>query len=79
MHRCIGKQIISFAFGLYLLDWVVQSGYATIVAGVFTGVLLANNLALIPFMLFGKRIRTFFAGTWLAKMHKRTITQVMTA
>ena len=57
----------------------MDSGYAVIVSGVFTGVLLANNLALVPFMLYGKRIRTYYAGTWLARMHKRTITQVMTA
>lgn len=72
---CVGKQMISFAFGLYLLDWVVESGYATIVAGVFCGVLLANNLFLFVFMAFGKRIRTFYAATCLAKMHRKTIKQ----
>lgn len=54
---CIGKQMISFAFGIYLLEWVQRSGYATIVAGVFCGVLFANNLLLFLFMGFGKRIR----------------------
>lgn len=75
---CVGKQLISFAFGIYLLNWVLDSGYAVIVAGVFCAVLFANNLFIIPFMLFGKRIRVFYAHTWLARMHKRTITQVMT-
>lgn len=72
---CVGKQLISFAFGLYLLDWVQESGYDVIVSGVFTGVLLANNLALLVFMAFGKRIRAFFASTWLSKMHRKTIKQ----
>lgn len=75
---CIGKQMISFAFGIYLLDWVVQSGYVTIISGVFTGVLFANNIFLFVFMIFGKRIRTFYANTWLARWHKRTIKQIMT-
>ncbi|KAI6829570.1 putative MFS transporter [Hortaea werneckii] len=72
---CVGKQLISFAFGLYLLDWVQESGYDVIVAGVFTGVLLANNLALLVFMAIGKRIRVFYASTLLSKMHRKTIKQ----
>jgi len=75
---CVGKQLISFAFGIYLLDWVLESGYAVIVAGVFCGVLFLNNLMIIPFMLYGKRIRTFYANTWLAAMHRKTVKQVMT-
>ena len=75
---CVGKQLISFAFGIYLLDWVTKSGYAVIVAGVFCGVLFANNLMLIPFMLFGKRIRIAYAGFWLARLHKKTLKEVMT-
>ena len=74
---CVGKQLISFAFGIYLLNWVLDDGYAVIVAGVFCGVLFANNLFVIPFMIFGKRIRTFYAHTWLARMHKKTVKQVM--
>lgn len=75
---CVGKQLISFAFGLYLLDWVMVSGYAVIIAGIFCAVLFVNNLMVIPFMLFGKRIRTFFAHTWLASMHRKTVKDVMT-
>lgn len=75
---CIGKQMISFAFGIYLLDWVVESGYVTIIAGVFCGVLFANNIFVFVFMFFGKRIRKYFAGTWLARWHKSTMKQVMT-
>lgn len=75
---CVGKQLISFAFGIYLLNWVLDSGYATIVAGVFCGVLFANNLFVFVFMFFGKRIRIFYSGTWLARLHKKTFTEVMT-
>ena len=71
---CIGKQMISFAFGLYLLDWVKTSGYVTIIAGIFCGVVFLNNLMVIPFMIWGKKIRTVWAGSWLARMHKQTIT-----
>jgi hypothetical protein len=43
---CIGKQIISFAFGLYLLEWVETSGYVVIIAGVFVaGLSLALRCA----------------------------------
>ncbi|HEX3639966.1 MAG TPA: hypothetical protein VHV10_01610 [Ktedonobacteraceae bacterium] len=75
---CVGKQLISFAFGIYLLDWVLEDGYAVIIAGVFCAVLFANNLLILPFQIYGKRIRTFYAGTWLANMHKQTIKQEMT-
>lgn len=75
----IGKQMISFGFGEKLLSWVAESGYAIIIAGVFCAVLLVNNLALLVFMTCGKRIRTYFAGTWLARMHKKSIKQVMAA
>ena len=75
---CVGKQLISFAFGIYLLNWVNQSGYAVIIAGVFCAVLFANNLMLIPFMIFGKRIRTVYARSWLGRLHKKTMKEVMT-
>jgi uncharacterized membrane protein len=77
--QCIGKSVISFAFGLYLLEWVQVSGYAVIVAGVFTAVLAVNNAALVPFMVWGKRIRVFYHGTWLARMHGRNATVGMAA
>lgn len=75
----LGKQAISFGMGFYLLDWVLQRGYAVIIAGIFGAVLLANNLALLVFMAWGKKIRIFMARTWLARLHKRSIKgQVMT-
>lgn len=75
----LGKQAISFGMGIDILEWVTENGYAVMIAGVFGGVLLANNLALIPFMLYGKRIRVFMARTWLAKIHKDSVREVMTA
>ncbi|KAF7193122.1 putative MFS-type transporter [Pseudocercospora fuligena] len=74
---CVGKQLISFGFGEKLLDWVATNGYAVIIAGVFCGVLFANNLCVFIFMFFGKRIRRFIAGTALARMHKKTIREIM--
>ena len=73
----LGKQAISFGMGLYLLDWVEADGYATVIAGVFVGVLLLNNLQLVTFMVWGKRIRRFMAGTWIARIHKRRMTGAM--
>ncbi|KAF2175710.1 putative MFS transporter [Zopfia rhizophila CBS 207.26] len=75
----LGKQAISFGMGIYLLDWILERGYAVTISGIFAGVLLANNLALIVFMVWGKKIRIFMSKTWLARMHKRSVKQVMTA
>ena len=74
----LGKQAISFGMGVDLLNWVLQYGYAVMIAGVFGGVLLANNLALIIFMIWGKRIRAFMARSWLARLHRKTIKEVAT-
>lgn len=75
----LGKQAISFGMGLNLLEWVETNGYAVMIAGVFGSVLLVNNLALIPFMLYGKRMRVFMAKTWLARIHADSAGQVMAA
>lgn len=69
----LGKQAISFGMGLYLLDWILERGFEVMISGVFAGLLLANNLALIIFMLWGKQIRVAMSKTWLAKLHKRTM------
>ncbi|KAI1481434.1 putative MFS transporter [Daldinia eschscholtzii] len=74
----IGKQIISFGFGLKVLTWVLESGYGVVMSGIFAGVLLANNLVLIIFMVWGKRIRIFLSQTWLARLHFRSIREVTT-
>ncbi|EJT99333.1 MFS transporter [Dacryopinax primogenitus] len=73
----LGKQAIAFGMAIYLLDWILQYGFAVMIAGVFTGLLLANNLLLLVFMIWGKRIRVWTSKTWLAQVHKSTITQVM--
>ncbi|OCL05550.1 MFS general substrate transporter [Glonium stellatum] len=74
----LGKQAISFGMGLHLLDWVLERGYAVVISGIFCAVLLANNLTLLIFMIWGKKIRIFMTKTWLAKMHKKSVKQVMT-
>lgn len=74
----LGKQAISFGFGLKLLTWVMESGYAVVISGIFGGVLLANNLVLLIFMLWGKGIRRFMSSTWLARLHSSSIKEVVT-
>lgn len=74
----LGKQAISFGMGSYLLDWILTRGYAVVIAGIFGGVLLANNLAVILFVIFGKRIRRYTATSWLGRLHQRTATRDMT-
>jgi hypothetical protein len=74
----LGKQAISFGMGSYLLDWILSRGYAVVISGIFGGVLLANNLMVIVFMIFGKRIRRWTAHSWLGKLHQRTATRDMT-
>jgi hypothetical protein len=68
----LGKQAISFAMGIYLLEWILEIGYVKMIGGIFCGILLINNLATIPFMIWGKKIRVATSKTWLAQMHRRT-------
>lgn len=68
----LGKQAISFGMGEDLLQWVLTLGYVKTIAGIFCGVLAANDLALLVFMFYGKKIRIATSKTWLASMHKRT-------
>ncbi|KAL2014373.1 hypothetical protein VTN00DRAFT_1898 [Thermoascus crustaceus] len=74
----LGKQAISFGMGSFLLDWIIENGYAVVISGIFGGVLLANNLALIVFMVFGKRIRIITSKSWLGRLHSRTATRNIT-
>jgi TRAP-type uncharacterized transport system fused permease subunit len=74
----LGKQAISFGMGSYLLDWILSRGYAVVISGIFGAVLLVNNLMVIVFILFGKRIRRWTAQSWLGKLHQRTATRDMT-
>ncbi len=68
----IGKQVISFGLGFGVLDWVMRRGYGIIISGIFCAVLFANNLFLLVFMAWGKNIRRYVAGSWLARLHGRT-------
>lgn len=67
----MGKQAISFGMGFKLLDWILATGYVNVIAGIFCGVLAANNLSLLIFMFFGKKIRIATSKTWLARMHRQ--------
>ena len=52
------------------MNWILTVGYAKVIAGAFTVVLFLNCVAVVVFMVFGKKIRVFTAGTWLARIHK---------
>jgi hypothetical protein len=69
----LGKQAISFGMGYGVLDWVLEDGYANIIAGAFTAVLAANLLMAIPFYIWGKKIRRWTSSGALARMHQRSI------
>ncbi|PGH15228.1 hypothetical protein AJ79_02593 [Helicocarpus griseus UAMH5409] len=73
----LGKQAISFGMGSYLLDWILTNGYAVVIAGIFCAVLLANNLSLLVFMFWGKRIRIWTANSWMGRLHSRNATRDM--
>ncbi|KAK4214903.1 major facilitator superfamily domain-containing protein [Rhypophila decipiens] len=66
----LGKQAISFGLSIEVLNWILATGYAKVIAGAFTGVLVLNNLMVLVFMAFGKRIRVATSKTWLARMHR---------
>jgi hypothetical protein len=69
----VGKNAISFGMGYALLTWVLETGYAAVIAGAFGGVLLANNLVLPVFMWKGKSIRVYISRSWLARLHRESI------
>ncbi|TIA51148.1 MFS general substrate transporter [Aureobasidium pullulans] len=68
----LGKQAISFGMGIYLLDWILEHGYAKIIGGAFCAVLAVNNLAVLIFLPFGKKIRSGLYNSWLGALHKKT-------
>lgn len=74
----LGKQAISFGMGSYLLTWILDHGYAVVISGIFCAVLLANNLMLIVFMIWGKKIRSWTSRSWLGRLHARSATLDMT-
>ncbi|KAK6080548.1 hypothetical protein SCUP234_05094 [Seiridium cupressi] len=67
----LGKQAISFGLSVNLLDWVLETGYAVVISGIFAAVLIANNVMLVVFMIWGKKIREAMSGSWLARFHGR--------
>ncbi|KAI0435770.1 putative MFS transporter [Xylaria telfairii] len=71
MAMNVGKQLVSFGLGFKVLDWILQSSYAAVISAGFGGVLLANNLFLVVFMIWGKNIRRFMSTSWLARLHGR--------
>jgi hypothetical protein len=80
MLICINifKQLISFGFGEAVLTWVQEHGYAVIIAGIFAGVMALNNLFVFVFMIWGKNIRRGMAKSWVGKLHRQTMREVMT-
>ncbi|KAI0410405.1 putative MFS transporter [Xylaria grammica] len=71
MAMNVGKQLVSFGLGFKVLDWIMESSYVAVISAGFGAVLLANNMFLIVFMIWGKRIRRFMSTTWLARLHGR--------
>lgn len=71
----VGKQAISFGMALNVLDWILERGYGKVIAGVFGGILFANNLFVLVFMAWGKDIRKKVSGTRLARAHARTVVE----
>jgi MFS family permease len=67
----LGKSAISFGMGYGVIEWINQRGYATVVAGIYMAVLLANNMVVLVFMFFGKRIRIFMHNSWVGRMHQK--------
>lgn len=68
----LGKQAISFGMGIDLLEWILTTGYANVIAGAFVAILVLNNIMVPVFMWKGKAIRRFMTTTWLGKLHART-------
>jgi hypothetical protein len=68
----LGKQAISFGMGIYLLEWILEHGYAKIIGGAFCAVLAVNNLMVFVFLRWGKGIRRGLFGSWLGKLHRKT-------
>lgn len=66
----LGKQAISFGLSVEVLDWILENGYAKVIAGAFVAVVVVNNAVVFVFMLWGKRIRVATSRGWLAGIHR---------
>lgn len=69
----ISKQAVSFGLTVEVLNWITKHGYAVVICGIFTAVLVVNNLMAVVFMIWGKKIRTVTSRSWLARMHAGTV------
>ncbi|RVX67617.1 hypothetical protein B0A52_08146 [Exophiala mesophila] len=68
----LGKSAISFGMGYGVLDWILERGYAPVISGIYMAVMLINNLVVIIFMIWGKRIRIFMANSWVGRLHTKS-------
>lgn len=76
MAMNMGKTVISFGVGFKVLDWVEERGYATIIAGILSGVLFVNCAMVVVFMVVGKRMRVWYSTSRLQRMQRRTADKV---
>lgn len=67
----LGKSAISFGMGYGVIEWINQHGYVKMVAGAYMAILLANNMIVIIFMIWGKRIRIFMHNSWIGRLHQK--------
>jgi len=70
----LGKQAISFGMAFKILTWILGAGYAVVLAGAFTAVLIFITWSVYPFYFFGKRVRKAMTKWKLAKWHKQNAT-----
>lgn len=68
---------VSFGMGIFLLQWIMEHGYVVMISGAFCALVLANNLAVVIFLFFGKKIRILTSTTWLARLHQKTMGERM--
>ena len=59
---------------IYLLDWILEHGFVTMIAGAFVAILAANNLGVPLFMWKGKAIRKFMYNSAIGRLHRKNAT-----
>lgn len=69
----VGKTAISFGMSFELLSWITKHGYGRVIAGVFAVVLFVNNVSVVVFMIWGKRIRIWHSKSWLQKIQQKSV------
>jgi hypothetical protein len=67
------QQAISFGLSLHILQWILENGYAKMIAGAFCAVLFFVHVLVVPFYIFGKRIRIWTSKSKLAELHRRSV------